>query len=67
MDSYGRVIKLVHMGLKPFHLFRFMAGTGRLFENRIPIHQIHSLCGCNKHKRVQRCAMTRRKAVSEKH
>ena len=32
----------------------------------IPIHQIHSLCGCNKHKRVQRYAMTRRKAVSEK-
>ena len=43
-----------------------MAKTGRLFDNRIPIHQIHSLCGCNKHKRVQRYAMTRRKAVSEK-
>ena len=29
--------------LKPFHLFRFMAKTGRIFDNRIPIHQIHSL------------------------
>ena len=44
----------------------FISETGWLFDNRIPIHQIHSLCGCNKHKRVQRYAMTRRKAVSEK-
>ena len=47
-------------------VFLCMAKTGRLFENRITIHQIHSLCGCNKHKRVQRYAKTRRKAVSEK-
>ena len=43
-----------------------MAKTGRLFDKGIAIHQIHSLCDCNKHKRVQRYAMTRRKAVSEK-
>ena len=43
-----------------------MAKTGQLFDNGIAIHQIHSLCDCNKHKRVQRYAMTRRKAVSEK-
>ncbi len=47
-------------------MWRLNEQTGRLFDNRIPIHQIHSLCGCNKRKRVQRCAMTRRKAVSEK-
>ena len=45
----------------------FISETGRLFENRIPIHQIQSLCDCNKHKRVQRYAMTRRKVASEKY
>ena len=44
-----------------------MAKTGRLFDNGITIHQIHFLCGCNKHKRVQRYAMTRRKTTSGKY
>ena len=48
-------------------VFLYMTKTGRLFDNRITIHQIHSLCGCNKHKRVQRYAMTRRKAASGKY
>ena len=41
--------------------------TAQLFDNRIPIHQIHSLCDCNKRKRVQRYAMTRRKTASGKY
>ena len=44
-----------------------MAKMGRLFDNRITIHQIHSLCDWNKHKRVQRYAMTRRKTASGKY
>ena len=36
-----------------------------LFENRIPIRQIPSLCDCDEHKRVERYAITCRKAESD--
>ena len=48
-----------------YPVFLCVAKTGLLFENRIPIRQIHSLCDCDEHKRVERYAITCRKAESD--
>ena len=51
-------------GQKPLAQFSLYRKRDGSLTTEYPIHQIHSLCGCNKHKRVQRYAMTCRKAVS---
>ena len=48
-----------------YPVFLCVAKTGLLFENRIPIRQIPSLCDCDEHKRVERYAITFRKAESD--
>lgn len=47
-------------------VFFCVAKTGLFLDNRILIRQIHPLCDCDEHKRVQRYAMTCQKAESEK-
>ncbi len=46
-------------------VFLCVAKTGLLLDNRIPIRQIPSLCDCDEHKRVERYAITCRKAESD--
>ena len=41
-------------------------GFPQLLDNRIPIHQIHSLCDCDEQKRVQRYAYPAEKAEAIK-
>ena len=53
-------------GQKPLTLFSFVwRKRGAFLDKRIPIRQILSLCDCDEHKRVERYAITCRKAESD--
>ena len=48
-----------------YPVFLCVAKTGLLLDNRILIRQILPLCDCDEHKRVERYAITCRKAESD--